>query len=284
MVVCGPTASGKTALADGVADYLSGPAGPAQTLVVDSMQVYKELPVITNQARDRPAELVSITSVTDDWTMARHRFAADGLIDGHDRPVVLDAGTGMYLNALLLDIDLAPKVPEKTREEAEALVAGAMHPSPNPRRSMREKELELSGARKRGSIWSGVPRYDVNMVYLRPRRETLDSSITLRSSKIVREGLEEAETLRSLASKGQSPNPSVLASIGVKELSDVLSGLISTTEAEARISTRTRRLARRQMRWFDKLALTLEGEARVTTQTTPGESPSLNSMFDILGT
>jgi tRNA dimethylallyltransferase len=53
-------------------------------------------------------------------------------------------------------------------------------------------------------------------------------------------------------------------SVGVRELSRYLAGEIPLYKAEDLIATRTRRLARRQMRWFDKLARTLEGRASVT--------------------
>ncbi len=280
MVICGPTASGKTGLADEVAAYISEVRGSwTATLAVDSMQVYRELPIITNQERHRPAELVGITSVVDGWTMARHRFAADEVLRHTDGPFVLDAGTGMYLNAILLDIDIAPKVSASVRKEAETMP----HGSANPRRSVREKELEIAGEPKRGSIWSGIPRYDVTFVYFRPDYELLDSSINDRSRKIVRDGHKEAEGIRELERQGLTPNPSVISSIGVRELLDVSSGVSSVEEAEDRVSSRTRKLARRQVRWFDKLTRTLEGQARITVARSVEEIPPLNSMFDILG-
>src|SRR5215216_4909901 len=81
LVVCGPTASGKSELSDALAGRLTDAHGPhVPTLAVDSMQVYKEIPVITNQARRRPAELVGIVSVTDEWTVARHKSLAEEII------------------------------------------------------------------------------------------------------------------------------------------------------------------------------------------------------------
>ncbi len=235
--------------------------------------------MITNQERERPAELVGITSVIDEWTMARHRFAADEVLERTEGSFVLDAGTGMYLNALLLDIDIAPKVSQTLRREAEEISVGAA----NPRRAVREKELELAGAPGRGSIWSGEMRYDATLIYLRPDRKALDSAIDLRSKKIVRKGIEEAECLESLTNQGRGPNPSVTTSIGVRELMEVVSKKTFPEEAEVRISARTRKLARRQMRWFDKLARTLQGRTDTLVIKSRGELPPLNSMFDILG-
>ena len=92
------------------------------------MQVYRELPVITNQARRRPAELVGIVSVTEKWTVARHKAIAEEIIASETR-FVLDAGTGMYLNAILLDISLAPKVSIEIRRRAEEMAEGESNPA-----------------------------------------------------------------------------------------------------------------------------------------------------------
>lgn len=256
LVVCGPTAAGKSGLADRFADRLSEEFGGwAPTLVVDSMQVYREIPFITNQVRRRPAGMVGIVSVAEDWTVARHKERIEELVARVETPFVLDAGTGMYLNAVVLDIPLAPKVPEGIREEAKRLAAGAE----NPRRAAREAELGLMGAGERGSIWSGRLRYDAALLYLRPPREVLDRNVAARSAKIVRDGVEEAGALTRLA-----PNPSVREAVGVREMLALVSGEIDAAEAEEIISARTRRLARRQMRWFDKLARHLPaGRVRV---------------------
>ena len=254
-MVCGPTASGKSEVSDALADKLTEEHGAlVPTLVVDSMQVYREIPTITNQARRRPAELVGIVSVTEEWTVARHRTRAEKIISRTEPPFVLDAGTGMYLNAILLDVPLAPKVEANTRRTAQRLTAGA----PNPRRASRARELELAGVASRRSIWDGEPRYDTVIIYLRPDRETLDAAISRRSEEILRGGLEEAAKLVEMQRAGAPVNASVADSIGVRELTEHLLGKITAQDAESLVITRTRQLARRQIRWFDKLARALE--------------------------
>jgi len=248
------------------------------TLAVDSMQVFRELPVITNQARERPAELVGVVSVTEKWTVARHRARAEEIISREDS-FVLDAGTGMYLNAILLDVPLAPRVSPSLRQQAREAAA---HET-NPRRAARAKELELAGAEARGSIWEGSLRYDTSIVYLRPERPAIDAAIDGRSRRIARDGLGEAERLRDMVAAGKRISPQVIDSVGVRELFGYLSGTLSLQEAQDLIATRTRRLARRQMRWFDKLARILEGRARITVLPGPYQETSLHSMHDILG-
>ena len=278
LVVCGPTASGKSKLSDALAEGLTGVyGGHIHTLAVDSMQVYRELPAITNQARRRPAELVGIVSVTEEWTVARHQARAQGIIEGLNHSFVLDAGTGMYLNAILLDISLAPKVDASVRLLAQRTTAGA----PNPWRASRAKELELAGNPGRGSIWDGDLRYNTSVVYLRSRREALDAAISRRSKRIVRDGREEAAKLRAMAEQG-AVNASVMNSIGVPELIEHLEGKTTIAEAESRISTRTRQLARRQIRWFDKLVRALKGRANVTVAESPVDEGLLNYMHDII--
>jgi tRNA dimethylallyltransferase len=276
-VVCAPTASGKSDLSDALADELTDELrARVPTLVVDSMQVYREIPTITNQARRRPAELVGIVPVTEEWTVARHKERAEEIIERTDAPFVLDAGTGMYLNAIILGVRLAPKVEACTRRAAQELTASA----PNPRRASRAKELELAGVPERGSIWDGDLRYDTTMIYLRPNRGTLDAAIARRSEEIVRDGLEEAAEIKAMAEAGARINASVADSIGVRELVGHLEGETSMDDARSLIIARTRRLARRQMRWFDKLASTLQGRAGIKVLESPSSITVLNYMHD----
>lgn len=283
--MCGPTASGKSDLADALAEKLTGLAGGrAPTIVVDSMQVYRELPVLTNQARRLPAELVGVVSVTEQWTVARHREAAERVVESlSGQHFVLDAGTGMYLNAILLDIPLAPKVAPALRQRAQEEVSeGEADGWSNPRRAARAKELELAGERDRASIWDGHLRYDATILYLRPERSALDAAIARRSAKITREGLQEAKLIRDMLAAGAPINPSVTDSVGVKELIQLLSGSLPLNEAEDRVNARTRQLARRQMRWFDKLARTLQGRSDIHVLSEPPGHDVLHGMHDII--
>ena len=277
-VVCGPTASGKSELSDVLAEKLTERRGRrVPTVVVDSMQVYRELPIITNQARRRTAALVGVVSVGEEWSVAAHRACVGELVSAED-VFVLDAGTGMYLNAILLDFPLAPKVPPELRRRAGEVSARA----PNPRRAARERELKLAGADTRGSVWEGELRYETNIVYLRPPRYVLDAAISGRSRRIVQSGLGEAETLSAMLARGEKINPSVMDSVGVRELLQHLSGEISLDQAEDLIATRTRRLARRQIRWFDKLTRTLQSRASLIILEDPHQA-DLHAMHDIIG-
>jgi tRNA dimethylallyltransferase len=259
-----------------VAETLSEAYGAhATTIAVDSMQVYRELPVITNQARARPAELVGIVSVAEEWTVARHRGRAEETICSLPAhvPFVLDAGTGMYLNALVLDVDIAPRVSPELRAEAQRLASYAE----NSRREARRVELELAGAQERGSIWEGQLRYDAAFVYLRPQRQELDRNIRARSSKIVLNGTEEA---RRLLASGIELNSSVREAIGVKEMLLYAHGSLPAAEAEEVVAARTRKLARRQIRWFDKLARNLPDNSHLLVAEKPDDPKIKHFMHD----
>ena len=250
------------------------------TVVVDSVQVYRGLEKISNQARRRPAELIGVVPVTERWTMARHREATEAVVGASGGHFVLDAGTGMYLNAILLGTPLAPPVPAKVRERAQREVSG----NQNPRRASRQRELAMVGAEERGSIWEGEPIYRTGILYLRPDRASLDERIALRSRGIAEGGLEEAAVLKRMVNAGEDVNPSVLESVGVRELLDLLSGRLSRAEAEERLAARTRRLARKQLRWFDKLARTLGDRAAVSVAESPAEAFTLlHTMHDTMG-
>ena len=82
--------------------------------------------------------------------------------------------------------------------------------------------------------------------------------------------------------RGEKISPSVIDSVGVRELSQHLSEEITLDQAEDLIAARTRRFARRQMRWFDKLIRTIKGRAGVTVLQDVRQTP-LHSMHDILG-
>lgn len=274
--MCGPTAGGKSALADGLSEALSTSA-----VLVDSMQVYREIPIITNQARERPARLSGVASVVDEWSVAAHVRAVEGAVgDPGGETFVLDAGTGMYLNAVILDVPLAPRVEEGAREEATRLTSGAV----NPRRASRARELEISsGARDgRGSIWGGGLACETTLAYIRPPMHALEAAIKRRSRKIISEGIPEAGRIAAMASGGLPVNASVLGSIGVKELLSHLSGEAGLEAAEERMNIRTRRLAKRQVRWFDKLAKTLEGRASVLVLDSPGDPLELPGVRETL--
>ena len=117
LAVFGPTASGKTAVAEAVADRI-----PAEIVSADSMQVYRGLPILTNQP-DRPTHLVGVWELDHEASVGEYEELAHAAIDEvlelAKTPIVV-GGTGLYLRAALAELDLppAPAPGERNRWEA----------------------------------------------------------------------------------------------------------------------------------------------------------------------
>src|SRR2546423_5028625 len=118
LAVFGPTASGKTAVAQAVADRLGG-----EVVSADSMQAYRGLEILTAQP-ERPTRLVGIWPLEHEGSVAEYAALAhaeiDGLLVGGRVPVVA-GGTGLYLRAALVDLGLPPPPPPGLRRHWERL-------------------------------------------------------------------------------------------------------------------------------------------------------------------
>jgi len=117
LAVFGPTASGKTAVAEEIARRI------AATLVsADSMQVYEGLPILTAQP-STPTELVAIWPLSAEGSVGAYQEIAHEAIDSalaQERTPVVVGGTGLYLRAALADLRLPPKAPNDLRERLSA--------------------------------------------------------------------------------------------------------------------------------------------------------------------
>src|SRR5436190_10380307 len=105
IAIFGPTASGKTAVAELVAQRIGG-----EVVSVDSMQAYRGLPILTAQPA-RPTRLVGIWPLTHEGSVAEYAERAHAAIDellGAGKTPVVAGGTGLYLRAALADLGLPP--------------------------------------------------------------------------------------------------------------------------------------------------------------------------------
>ena len=171
LAIFGPTASGKTAIAQAVAERV-----PAELVSADSMQVYRGLPILTNQS---PARLVGIWHLDHAASVAEYQrlahAAIDEILESGRTPIVV-GGTGLYLRAALSDLSLPPAPEPGERERLEQLydeegaesahrrlaeldpeAAAAVHP--NDRRRV-VRSLELAGrSRERNRLWTDDTRH-----------------------------------------------------------------------------------------------------------------------------
>jgi tRNA dimethylallyltransferase len=271
----GATGLGKTDVAVALAERLG-----AETVVADSMQVYRGLPILTNQptaeqrARGR-YRLVGVLDPSLESSVAAYAALAHAAIDdalGRGVPVIVEGGSGLYLRAALGSLTFAGKPDPLVRRDLEASwardpagVAGelrSLDPGTaarldlaNPRRVIRALEAVRALGRplveaERGALWRPGERYAHQLVVLEPRRDTLRARIDARVDAMVVEGaLDEVRRARAAGPLSRT----VLQAIGVRELLAVLEGECSLADAVARMRSRTHALVRRQLTWSRKL-------------------------------
>ncbi len=269
----GATALGKSDVALELAVRLG-----ADVVVADSMQVYAGLPTLTNQpgpvARERARyHLVGWASPQDEYTVAEYAERAHAVVDGllgDGRSVVVEGGSGLYLRAVLGDLAFGGTPDAERRRalearwerEPEVLIAELRLRAPdvaarvdvrNARRVIRALEsLDEPGGSQTGELWSAGGRYAHRLFALVPDedRAALKARIDRRVDEMLAAGaLDEVAAARAAGAFSRT----AAQAIGVRELCAVLDGELALPEAAARMKTRTRGLARRQLTWMRKL-------------------------------
>lgn len=268
--IFGPTGVGKTDIAIALADQLRDSGERPVAVSVDSMQVYREIPIITGavdaQQRERlEHRLVGHISVADNYDVARHAQLChreiDELRSEGRRPIVV-GGTGLYLRAALCELDLLPPPSPNARERLSAELAQdgqevlygrlqdeepdvAITIDPNDsRRTIRALEALEAGVkatqRNENMLWTAETRAPTALFALVMEREELYDRIDRRVDAMIRAGAE-------LEVRGAAPLAGKTArqALGFEEL---LSGDIDA------LKTNSRRYAKRQLTWLRKLA------------------------------
>lgn len=273
IIVAGPTGVGKTSAAIEIAKALS-----AEIVSADAMAVYRYMDIGT--AKPTPAEraaavhhLIDVADPDEDYDAAR--FAAEATraindISAKGRPVVVAGGTGLYLKALLYGLieegASDPAVKEALKRELAELGHEALHarlsaldPEAAARihvndsyRTVRALEIiSLTGrpvSESRASHGFSRPLYRHLFFCINDDREILYARIEKRVQRMMEEGL--LEEVKGLMERGYGPELKSMRSIGYRHMAEVLSGVSSLDDAVTRLSTDTRRLAKRQLTWF----------------------------------
>ncbi len=275
VLIAGPTASGKSALALDYARRLGGTVVNA-----DSMQVYRGIPILTAQPSEAdvtavPHRLYGHVEPSADYSVGKwSRDVAAVLADlqNDGRVPVIVGGTGLYFRALLGGLDDMPPVPEAVRASLREWMArdgplvlhaeltrrdpGAasrIRPS-DPQRILRALELVETTGRPLGDVQRGgsVPLVDAASaikLVLRPDRERLRERIARRFDAMLAAGaMDEAARFR--ARFGPGFTGTAAKAIGLRELIDHLEGEQSLAAAAAKAVTRSRQYAKRQDTWF----------------------------------
>ncbi|HZO62892.1 MAG TPA: hypothetical protein VFB35_07910 [Gaiellaceae bacterium] len=272
IAIFGPTASGKSAVAEALARRI-----PAELVAADSAQLYRGLPILTNQS---PAALVGIWPLDHEASVAEYQTLAHAAIDTAleaGRTPVVVGGTGLYFRAALGALDVPPAPPPGARErwtalydgegaeqahavlaEADPGAAAAVHPN-DRRRVVRALELAEAGHSLRGDrLWSADTRHPTTVVGLEVPGDELARRIEARTAAMFDAGVED-EVRRALAGPLSSTARRVM---GLHEVAG-----LPRAEAEAALAARTRRLAAYQRKWMRRIP----GLVTVRTDRSPDE-------------
>ncbi len=271
-VIAGPTAVGKTEYAIRVARALGG-----EIISADSMQIYRGLDI--GSAKPTPQEqaaarhhLVDEMDPHTSCSAALYRDMAGKCIEevfSRDRLPVVSGGTGLYISALIYDMDFSGSPgDEKLRrhyqkiadeqgreylhsllEKIDADAAARIHPN-NVKKIIRAIEAAKLGEKIPSFENSFRPSADYEYVLIglsRPREE-LYERINRRVDVMIEDGLEDE--VRRLVASGLTEEDNSMKGIGYKEMIGFLDGRYSFEEARELIKRNSRRYAKRQMTWF----------------------------------
>src|SRR5690242_4594557 len=273
VLIAGPTASGKSALALALAEEIGG------TIVnADSMQVYGDLRVIT--ARPTPAEEARVPHLMYGHVDAAVNYSvgqyladvrsALGEVRRSGRIAILTGGTGLYFKALTAGLAAVPPIPQEVRDSVRARLAAqgapALHAelqrrdpaaaarlSPNDRTRV-ARALEVVEATGRPlADWQaqGLPALigtQAPRVFIAPERAALYARIDARFAAMVAAGA--LDEVRRLAARGLDPLLPAMKAHGVPWLIRHLAGEVTLDEAVHQARLDTRHYAKRQFSWF----------------------------------
>jgi tRNA dimethylallyltransferase len=270
ILIAGPTAGGKSALALRLAEKLGGAVVNA-----DSMQVYRDLHILSSRpsAADEAAAphlLYGHVDAAEPYSAGHYRTDAERLLaERSERPLIFVGGTGLYFEALLKGLSTTPTIDDAVRahwrsqeRDAPALhaeltrrdpeMAARLRPS-DPQRILRALEVidstGISLARWQES--RGTPLIDparATRFVLTLDRSELRRRIAERFERMVESG--GLEEIRALQARNLPPSLPAMKAIGVPPLMAFLRHELSREEAVARAVTDTRQYAKRQETWF----------------------------------
>ena len=260
VAIFGPTASGKSAVAEAVAGRLG-----TEVVSADAMQVYRGLPILTNQP-SAPTRLVGIRALDEEMSVGAFGELAHGEIDAlvDDRgAAVVCGGTGLYLRAALAELDIPPAVHPETRARVarevdhdrhaahlrlghlDPAAAAAVHPH-DRKRLVRALELAEEGASlvaNQDRLWAGATRRPTVIVGLEVAPDVLEGRIRKRTETMFERGV--VDEVRAALSGPVSRTAE--KTLGLTEIAEL------GPDALEPIVARTRRYAAYQRKWMRRI-------------------------------
>jgi tRNA dimethylallyltransferase len=276
LALFGPTASGKTAVAEEVASRF-----PAELISADSMQAYRGLPILTNQP-SAPTRLVGIWPLDHEGSVAEYQqlahAAIDEALDSGKTPIVV-GGTGLYLRAAVSAMELPPAPRPGRRErwqrlydnvggerahellaERDPAAAASVHPN-DRRRVVRALELTDTGRSLKAAadrLWSADTRHPTAVFGLDVPRPEVLRRIEKRTEEMFAAGVRD-EVTQALAGRISA---TARKALGLEEIAR-----LGDREACEAINLRTRRYASYQRKWMRRIP----GLVSVAADRPPGE-------------
>jgi tRNA dimethylallyltransferase len=272
VIIAGPTASGKSALALAFADQIGG-----MIINADALQCYRDLAILTArpdaeaQAR-APHRLYGFLNAAERGSVGSWRALAlaeiAAAVASGSVPIVV-GGTGLYLHALQYGLAPFPDIPDAIRREAATLhraLGGAVFrerlaaldpvtavrlPAGDTQRLVRAYAVARATGMPIGA-WHDRTRcatsYRFVTILLMPARDRLYAACNARFIAMLERGaLAEAAAL---AARGLDPSLPAMKAVGLPELLSHLRGEMTLADATAAAQEATRRYAKRQMTWF----------------------------------
>jgi tRNA dimethylallyltransferase len=273
VVIAGPTATGKTALALGLASRFG-----AEIVGADSRQVYRYLDIGTAKptAEQRalvPHHILDVVNPDERFDGARFRaLALDAIraIPARGKRVLVVGGTGLYLRVLTrglfagppADTDLRARLQEQEQGEGKGFLhrwlqtvdpeaANRLHPNDLVRLIRALEVFLLTGTpisqwqREHGFRESPFSTLTIGLVM---ERDSLARGIEVRCRQMVRDGL--VEEVRRVWEMGYGPDLPTMQTIGYAQIGAMLQGQYGMDEALTRMALETKRLAKRQLTWL----------------------------------
>jgi tRNA dimethylallyltransferase len=275
VLIAGPTASGKSALALKKAADTNG-----VIINTDSMQVYDVLRILTARPSDSdlaaaPHRLFGHVHPSEPYSTGRWLADVAQVLDDPDltdRTLIFAGGTGLYFRALLQGMSPMPVIPEDVRERwryrlaeegAQKLHRLLRREDPEAAMAIRSSDgqriiralevIEVAGepmtvlqSRAGEALVSGD--MVAERIVVMPDRQLLYRNIEARLDAMVEEGA--VDEVRDLMALDLDPALPAMKAIGVREFASVIRGTSSMEEALAAAKTATRQYAKRQMTWF----------------------------------
>jgi tRNA dimethylallyltransferase len=271
VVICGPTASGKTELGHFIAKQLGG-----QVVNADSMQIYRQIPIITSSpsevlSTELDYHLYNFIDIADEFSAVQYsKIAADkirGITASGSLPIIV-GGSGLYIRSLVLGYSLIPDISKDVRSYARDLynnigqeefwrklisrdeIALARLNQGDTQRIIRAFEVIEQTGRSIFSFLDNnhipLPEFDFKILFLLPERSFLYKNCEIRTSAILNDAIEEISSIKNAI----ECSPLASKAVGIPEILDYLNNKIAYSELEAIINLHTRRYAKRQITWF----------------------------------